>query len=377
MTRVTGIFFDTKANLMTKYCLFALLLLLTFNGSAQNLNAFSDINNRLYQFSEGSFQQIYFQRHLGLYIGKSFVAYVDSKGDVYVHHNGEKIQMAQTFNEINLTDNILLVKTATVLRIFDRGERQILTSNCIGYGFGDSLVLFQDQIGRYLKYYWNGEIHEVAMIVGEYPFQRGEVGSNLFIYRDNSGNNKVFWRGTYYDLFSSNTRAAFHCGQDVAAFNDPRNMTFTVFDNGYIIDAEPQFALRYICGNNFIYYMDASENHKVYKEEKKFDLGFDLQNVVVRDSVVLFEDVGITKIWYNEKTYSIFNSKVVDYQIDGGIVAWTNQWGGVNAFVRGKEMEITRAKVMEFKLVGNTIAMKMGPSSYTIWWNGKMIEFVY
>src|SRR5690606_6903839 len=104
-------------------------------------------------------------------------------------------------------------------------------------------------------------------------------------------------------------------------------------------------------------------------------LGFDLQNVDVRDSLVIFNDVGITKIWYQMEVYQIFNTKVSSYQADGGIVAYSNQWGGVSAFVRGKEIEITRSKVEYFELHGSTILMKMGPSSYWVWWNGKIHEF--
>ncbi|MCG8576138.1 MAG: hypothetical protein MI810_14710 [Flavobacteriales bacterium] len=360
---------------MKNIILFISLIGLSFVSKAQDINAFSDANNRLYQFVKGSFQQIYYQQTRGVYVGNKFVAYVDSKGDVYVHHNGEKTQMAQTFTEIHNTDNLLLVKTASVLRVFDQGVRHVLTANAMGFAWGDSLVVYQDAIGGYLKYYYQDQVHDVAMVVGNYPVKKHEVGANVFIYHDNAGNNQIFWRGKFYDLFSSNEQAIFRCGQDVAAFNDPQNQTFTVFDNGYVIDAEPQKALNYSCGNNFIYYKDASEAHKVYKEEKVYELGFDLQNIIVRDSVVMFQDVGITKIWYDEEIYQIFSTQVKSPQIDGGIVAYTNQWGGVSAFVRGKEVEITRAKVEDFQLAGNTIVLKLSRSAYQIWWNGKIYDF--
>ena len=88
---------------------------------AQDINAFSDVNNRLYQFIEGNFQQIYYQRTLGVYVGNEYVAYVDSKGDVYVHYKADKQQIAQTFNDIHVTDNLLVVRTNRVLRVFDQG----------------------------------------------------------------------------------------------------------------------------------------------------------------------------------------------------------------------------------------------------------------
>ncbi len=283
--------------------------------------------------------------------------------------------IAQTYNQIFNTDNLLLVQTASVLRVFDRGVRHILTSNAIGFGVGDSLVLFQDAIGGMLKYYYNDEVHEIGMVVGNYPIKAGEVGANTFVYKDNAGNNTVFWHGAFYDLFSSNQQAVYHAGQDVVAFNDPQSMTFTAFDNGYIVDVEPQHALTYRCGNNFIYYKDASESHKVYREENVMELGFDLQGIDVKDSVIVFKDVGITKIWYNNEIYQIFNTKVSDYQVDGGIVAYSNNNGGVSAFVRGKEVDITNSKVESYQLHGNTIVLKYSKASYSIWWNGKMFDF--
>ena len=369
-------FFCSFVKMMNKTLI--LLLLFIFNAATlegQDINAFSDVNNRLYQFIEGSFQQIYYQRTKDVLVGNQYVAYIDSKGDVYVHYKAEKFMVAQTYNEIAVTDNLLFVKTNNVLRVFDQGIKHILSSNAMVYGYNDSLVVFQDNIGGYLKYYWKDEIHEISMVVGTYPLLDGEVGANVFIYKDIAGNNSIFWHGKFYPLFSSSYTTRFNCGQDVAAFNDPQSQTFAVFDNGEVIDAEPQQAIQYKCGNNFVYYQDGTETHKVYQNEKVYDLGFDLQNIDVTDSIVIFEDVGISKVWYDGETYRIYNSKIRDYQVDGGIVAWPNQWGGINAFVRGKEVEITRAKILDFKLAGSTIVLKFGPSSYKVWWNGRMYDF--
>ncbi len=370
------LFLHLKPLKFYRIILLSLILLITFGGRAQDINAFSDVNQRLYQFVRGSFQQIYYQQTEDVYVNNKFVSYVDSKGDVYIHYNGERVQMAQTFSAIHNTDNLFIVVTASVLRVYDQGVRHILTASATGYTYNDSIVLFQDAIGGYLKFYYKDEIHEVAMVVGNYPFRGAEVGANTFVYKDNAGNNTIFWHGKYYELFSSNEAADIRCGQDVAAFNDPQSQTFVVFDNGYVLDAEPQHALNYLCGNNFVYYKDASESHKVYKEEVTYDLGFDLQNIRVRDSLVVFQDVGITKLWYNEEVYQIFGTPTIkNEQIDGGIMAYENQWGGVSAFVRGKEIEITRSRVEEFQLAGNTIVLKMGPSSYRVWWNGKTYNF--
>lgn len=341
----------------------------------QDLTVFTDANNRLHLFEEGVFTQIYYQPTQAIHVGNKYVCFVDSKGDIYTYYYGDKELIAQTHQGIEMTDNLLLVQTSGVLRVFDQGIKHVLTSNATRYAVGDSIVVFQDMIGGYLKYYYQDEVKEISMVVGDYPLSANEVGENLFVYKDNAGNNSVFWRGKFYNLFSSNLAANFHAGQDVVAFNDPQNMTFTIFDNGYIVDAEGQFALKYKCGDNFVYYQDAAETHKVYREEDVQELGFDLQNIFVNDSMVIFEDVGITRIWYNSTIYSIQNFKVTNYQADGGIMAYENQWGGVSAFVRGKNVEITKTQVEEFTLVGNTILLKYSPTAYSVWWKGEIYQF--
>lgn len=356
--------------------LFIFLLLLSQAAQSQNLTAFADRNNRLYKFDAGSVTQIYYQPVEELHIENQYICFVDSKGDVYVDFYGEKTLVAQTHSQIYDTDNLLVVQTASVIRAFDQGVQHILTSQSIGMAaVGDSLVVWQDRIGGYLKYYYQDVVHDVSMIVGDYILNADHVGSNTFVYTDNAGNTFAFWHGKFYPLFSSNRQTVFKAGQDVVAFNDPQSGTFAAFDNGYVVDVDAQHALRFGCGDNYIYYMDASETHKIFREEETMELGFDLQNVNVQDSVVVFQDVGITKIWYQMEVYQLYNTKVTDYQVDGGIIAYTNQWGGVSAFVRGKELEITRSKVESFELNGNTIKMQMGPGTFWVWWSGKIYEF--
>lgn len=353
------------------------LSLTFFFGSvfAQNLNTFVDANNRLYQFNNGLFEQIYYQPTKDVLVSTNYVCIVDSKGDVIVYYDGQKTQIAQTHTELVNTDNLLLVRTASVLRVFDQGVVTMLSPNAISYGAGDSIVLFQDVIGGYLKYYYQNEVRELAMIVGNYPINPGEVGANTFIYKDNAGNHSVFWHGNFFELINTRQPVTYSAGQDVVAFNDPQNNTFSAFDNGYIVDIDRQFAKSFKAGDNFIYYKDAVDVHRVVREERVTDLGLDLRDVNVTDSLVIYTDYGVTKIWYNEKIYQLFNMVLTEYQTDGGIVAYKNNMGGVSAFFRGKEVDVTNTRVDSFKLVGSTIVLQYGPSSYSVWWNGKIYDF--
>ena len=343
--------------------------------AAQNMTVFKDAVNRHYLFDSGVFSQIYYQASQDVQVGTRHVTIVDSKGDVYTYFGNDKSLVAQTSSEIINTDHLLFVRTATVLRVFDRGVVHLISPNAISWGVGDSVVLFQDVVGGYLRYYYRDQVHEIAMVVGNYPIMPGDVGANLFVYRDNAKNHSVFWNGKFYELLNTSQPVIYSAGQDVLAFNDPQHNTFTAFDNGYIIDLESQFAKTYKAGDNFIYYQDAGDVHKVVREERVTQLGIDLQNIVVTDSLVIYNEVNVLKIWFDEEIYQIFNTAVTEYQTDGGIVAYKNAVGGVSAFVRGKEIDITKTRVDNFKLIGSTILLQFGPSSYSVWWNGKIYDF--
>ena len=360
---------------MNKFLLFILISTTLFTTEAQNITAFSDANNKLYQFNSGEIKLIEYQKTTNLQIGNKYIAYANSQGDYYVRWQDNKMLLAQGFTEFFETDNILVSHFTSILKVVDKGKIINLTSFVQSFGYGDSVVVFQDKIGGNLKYYYQDTIIEFAQIIGDYNFYPGMVGNNVFAYTDNAGNYYAFQNHQFYLLFSANGYPKFSSGLNVIAFNDLENNTFAMYRNGEIFDLEDQYALNYKAGDDFVYYQDQSETHKVYYDDETFELGFDLQNLSVHDSVVTFFEAGYLKIWYNKEIYTIFNTNVSAHQVDGGIVAFTNKNGGVNALVRGKEVEVTNQRVIGFWLNGNTIVLQFSPSSYAVWWNGKLYRF--
>jgi hypothetical protein len=357
---------------------FIAILLLISSGMkcySQNISAFSDANGKLYQFNNGQIKMIEYQTVKNLIIANNYIAYTDSRGDYWVNWQDNKIRISQGSTQLLETNNLLVAHYTSILKVVDNGKIKNLTSYVQSYGYGDSLVVYQDNIGGNLKYYYQDSIVEFAQIIGNYVFSNQQVGSNVFAYGDNAGNYFAFQQHKFYSLFSSNTRPKFSSGLNVIAYNDLDNNSFTVFRKGKIIDLENQFALAYKSGYDFVYYRDQSETHKVYYKDEVMELGYDLDDISIHDSIVTFKEAGYFKIWYDNEIYTIYNTNVTSPKIDGGIVAFKNNNGGVNAFVRGEEVEITNQRVTGFWLNGNTIVLQFSPSSYSVWWNGKMFRF--
>ncbi|MFD1552853.1 hypothetical protein DNU06_08185 [Putridiphycobacter roseus] len=342
---------------------------------AQAVNAVTVQPNKLYYFNKGNCNIIEFQQISNLLMGFHYVTYTDRRGDVMVCYEGEKTRLTQGETNIIMTNNHLVYQLASVLRVFDRGESTILSSFVSGFAVGDSIVMFQDKIGGNLKYYYRGNIVEFSQVVGDYMFDPGAIGDNLFAFRETGGNYKAFYQNQYYNLTATNQDITFSAGMNMIAFNDYANYSFAVFDHGEVLDLENQYAKQYKAGHDFVYYQDNSGVNKVYYNNEIQELGYELQEIAVYDSLIFFKEADYAKVWYQGEVFTIYNDIVKNYQVSGGSIAYMNSSNGVNALIRGVKTEITRQKVQSFTLNGNTVSLVFTPSSFAVWWNGKRFNY--
>ncbi len=361
---------------MMRFITTLLFFCLTTLVVAQDITAFTDANRKLYMFNKGRINMVELQQTKDLQIGNHYIAYGNMRNDYFVIWEGIKQKIAQGQTIFFETDNILVATYTSILKVVDHGEIKNLTSYYMNFGYGDSLVLFQDRIGGHLKYYYQDTIVQFAQLVGNYNIDANQVGNNVFAYGDVAGNYYAFQNHKFYPLLNASVKPFFSAGLNVIAFNNTRDNTFNVYKNGEIYEIDSQEALAYKAGDNFVYYKDQSESSYVFFEDETYDLGYELENVLIFDSIVAYNNSDYLNIWFKGETYTIYNTnKVNDYQVDGGILAYINNIGGVSAFVRGKETVITKQKVQDYWLNGNTIVLKFSPSSYAIWWNGKLINW--
>jgi hypothetical protein len=352
-----------------------LLVLSPLFVNSQNITAFSDVNGKLYLFDSGITKMIEYQKVTNLQIANNYIAYTDSQGNYWTMWDGEKIRLSQGPTELIESNNILTATYTSILKVVDNGKIKTLTAYVNSFSSGDSIVVFQDRLGGNLKYYYQGDIVEFAQVIGDFSFSPDQVGSNVFAYDDGAGNYYAFSNKQFYLLFSSNQYPTFSASLNVIAYNDFENNSFSMFKQGSIVDIESEYALKYKAGHDFVYYQDQSETEKVYFNGESSELGYDLQELTVYDSIITFKEADYFKVWYKNEIHTIYNTVVNEPQVDGGIVAYRNNNNGVSAFFRGKEIEITKQRVSNFWLNGNTIVLQLSPSSYAIWWNDKLYYF--
>lgn len=360
---------------MRKIYLLLMAISLIGNSYSQGINAIIDGNNKLRLFYNGFVSVKEYQTVTNLKISPNYITYADNNNDYNVLYKGQKIRLTRGNTNIEHTNNYLIYKITSVLRVFEMGKKTILTSYVGSYAFGDSIVVFTDQIGGNLKYFYQDSITEFSQVLNSYNISPNEVGENVFVYQDNSGNYFGFYANKFYELFSSNRTTNFSAGLNVIAFNDQENYTFSVFYKGELFDLEDQHANFYKSGYDFVYYKDNSDVHKVYYNDEIEELGYDLEQLTVYDSIIYFKDSGLSKVWYAGKIYTFFNDQIKSYQVSNGNLVFLSPNGKLKAFIRGEIIEITSQQTQGFLLNGNNILIKYSQSSFSVWWNNKMFNF--
>ena len=99
---------------------------------------------------------IEFQQTRNLQVGNKYLAYSDSKDDYWVRWNGVKMLLAQGQTQFYETDNMLIAHFTSILKVVEKEQVKTLTNFVQSFGYGDSLVVFQDKIGVFFGCFFTG-----------------------------------------------------------------------------------------------------------------------------------------------------------------------------------------------------------------------------
>jgi len=193
------------------------------------------------------------------------------------------------------------------------------------------------------------------------------IGENIIAFKDNGDFYKIFWNGKIYDIGVWNGPIEFQGGTDVLAFNDPTTRTFTVFDKGEFIDAEPFYMAKYKAGRGFIVYEDLNGNLNYYGGGKKVELSnFTAKIWEVKDDIVIWNENSFLNIYSNNEKFRVCNFLPTDYQLKNNVFVYRNIMGGVNAFVDGKDTEITNQNDSSYDIYGSSIIVRLFNNAYIV-----------
>ncbi len=348
-----------------------LVALISFQASAQKMIPFIDFNQFFRTFENGAFRQIEFQRIEDFKAGDEVVAYYDNRGNLRIYDGVKPVDVANINADYAVSDHLVTWRIGEVFNLWDNGKMRTLTYRSGNYETKDSIVVFQDVRYNTINAYYNDEVIQVTQMSGDLSWPTS-IGENVFAYRDNGDFYRIFWNGEIYDIDVWVGNIDFSAGTDIVSFNDPTMRTFAVFDKGELIDVEQQFVLSHKAGRGFVVYEDVNGNLIKFQDGKKTTLSnFGASFWEVKDDIViwyennfLFSQVGDVKV-------QVCNFKPTDYKIKNDVLSYRNIMGGVDAVIDGKVVNLTNQQDASYEIYGSSVLVGLFNSTFKVYWQGR------
>lgn len=354
--------------------LILVFLIIASSTQAQKAIPFIDFNNFFRTFESGSFRQLEFQRIEQYKAGDEAIAYYDNRGNLRIYNGGQPVDVANMNADYQVSDHLITWKIGQTLNLWDDGDMQTLTYRCSDYAVRDSIVVYEDERYNTISAYWKGQIYPIKQSTGELMLPSA-IGENIIAFKDNGDFFKIFWNGKIYDIDVWVGTIDFSCGTDILAYNDPTTRTFTVFDDGELIDVEQFFMKKYKAGRGFVVYEDLNGNLIKYEKGARTTLtNFGATEWEVKDDVVIWFENNFLNMECNGKTWRVCNYVPEDYQLKNNVLAFRNISKGVDVSINGKTETLTNQMDAGYEILGSSVLVKLFNSTYKVFWNGRTYE---
>jgi len=350
----------------------AMLLLMSASIlQAQHISVYSDYLDKVYVFDSGNHRQI---EHLPLKsykIGNNAMAYEDNTGNFKVFYNNYLFSVSAFATEYQVTDNLVVLRMNTQLKVFDNGQIKNLSSNISGFAAGDDVIVFFDDLKHKLIAYYNSQFFELDDALNLDSLSNFKCGENTIVFCDSKNNFYLFYDEKIIPIANCERIKSVEAGRDIVAFVEEPIKSFQIYYNDEIIELESFEPLSYHCGDNLLAYVDADNYLKVFANGELFTISFDTPNFYeVTDELVVFSVQNDFKVFYREKSYTLENVVPERFIANNDMVAYIDVHGYLKVFQNGVTKTISYEKIDDFEISGNCVRYSFGVQSQNIYWNG-------
>ncbi len=351
--------------------MFTMFMLISLSGMSQTMIPFVDFNEFFRTFENGTFRQIEFQRIENFKAGDEVVGYYDNRGNLIIYNGKKKIDVANINADYVVSDHLVTWRIGETLNLWDVGDMRTLTYLCREYATRDSIVVYQDSRFNTISAYYKNEIYPITQMSGELTWP-ANIGENIFAYRDNGDYYRIFWNGEIYDIDVWVGNIDFSCGTDILSFNDPVMRSFAVFDKGEFVDVEQQFVVKHQAGRGFVVYEDRNGNLIRYQDGNKTALSnFGASFWEVKDDVVIWYENNFLFYQVGDVKIRVCNFLPTDYKIKNDVFAFRNIMKGVDAVIDGKVINMTNQMDAKYEIYGSSVLVELFNRSFKVYWQGR------
>ncbi len=354
-----------------KFYLSSILLFATLTVSAQRVVPFLDFNHYFKTFSNGYFRQIEIQPIKEFKYGDNLVVYVDMRENLRVYDGTKGMNVANINAEYAVSDNLMTWKIGETLNMWDAGHLQTLTYYGNRYEVKDSIIVFEDTRFNSINVYYQGKVKQLVSGFGELEWPT-LIGQNICVFKDNGDFYKIFWRGQIYDVMSWNRDIVFSGETDIVCFNDPMNGTFTMFENGQLIDVEMYNVPNFKASAGSIMYTDLSGNLKIYQKGKVETVSnFQPDFYETTDSIMVWGENNTFYTYWEGKKTQIVRYIPEEYSMKNRTLVFKNLMGGLTCFNPDGTKELTNLQDAKYTIHGNGVLVELFNRSFLYYVNGK------
>ena len=340
----------------------------------QDITAFIDYRGNLQSFDKGIFKQLEHLPVAGYKIGGKTIAYVDHKNDFRVFSDGQTITMVNAADfSYWTTDYLTVFKVASVLYVFDRGEKRTLCYYNTMMTLSDSLLAYFDDAKSSFNIYYNGK---VALLEDNFLSKPRAIktGSNVLSWVNQSGYFNVFYHGNLITL-DNIPPITFEAGRDIVAWIDDYTRQFHLFYNGDTAIVETFAPDSFKVGFGIMAYVDQQSNFRIFHDGKTEKLLSNRPEMfAVKGNVIVYAYNNMFNVYYKGNVYNLQNRIPIDFQLGNDGVAWIDDSGRLNLFQKGKIYTVSYEIINRFYLSGNVLKYETGINSVFVFYEGKNYE---
>ncbi len=355
--------------------LFNLLILwsmYTAPARAQSLNAYSDYRDHFFVFDNGTSRQLEHLPVQSFQVGHDVMAWVDNIGNLKAYYKGEPVTLEKAWlGEYAVTDNLVVFKNGTILRVFDKGVVHDLTFRAGEYVAGDRIVAFLDENYLMLKAYSDGRVEELENIaLGEVKgFKVGENTIGFVTYNDRF---RVYYDGRIADI-DEYIPQSYACGKDAVAYVDASTGMFKGYIAGKNFKLSDFTPVSYQVADSLIAFVSSDGNFNVVtgKTIREVEPGVP-DFYTATDRVVAYGRNGFFYAHVNGKSYQLETVIPSEYRIDGDRIAWLDNSKRIKWLRDGEIETVTYEGSKEFGVHGATVNFMDNAGLTRIYFNKKV-----
>jgi hypothetical protein len=305
------------------------------------------------------------------------LAYIDNVGNLKVYYEG-KVETLDpgVILSYQAGDEYLIFEKFQQVKVWNRGKLTNLGNNINAWEGSDSIVAFYDSNYKNYHIFYHDTEYDLADGLVEIPIEDFKVGNNIFAFIDKYQMTfTVFYQAEYIDLSTVIRKVDYKVSADIVAYIDDETNTFKCFFKGDIYDLEDLPPKEYKVGYGMVAYVSQNEEFKVFYNGDMYEvLNYIPDSFDVKDSLIAYSNQGFLNGFFNGEWEQIQRYIPPKFEWDWSTIAYLDDNLKVQAYMAGKKQFIINETLREVRTNRNIITVRFGNNRWAVYYKGKLYE---